>query len=320
MDVLILLAGVALAGGALWRFAPRERVETAIDFEPGKLAGGVDAWLAQAEAAVPGITPGTQKRIVWAGTSETQTPLSILYIHGFSATAQEIRPLPDRVAQALGANLVFTRLAGHGQDGAALARVTAGDWMADMAEALAVARAAGRRVIVIATSTGASLSVLALREAMGQGVAGLVMISPNFRVRNPMAAMLTWPFARSWLPRLAPHEQAYETVNPDHARYWTTRYPSVATFPMGAVVQAARHAPHAEIRIPALIVFDTNDKVIDHRATRAVAARWGGPVTLHPVSVGSGDDANRHVIAGDILSPGMTGPLTDAILDWARGL
>ena len=68
------------------------------------------------------IRPGLQKEIVWANpATKTKTPLAIVYIHGFSASKGEVRPLPDKVASALGANLFFTRLTGHGEDGAAMA-------------------------------------------------------------------------------------------------------------------------------------------------------------------------------------------------------
>lgn len=317
--LLAMLCLMAIAAAALWLFGAREPVETAQRFDDARLTDGVDAYLANAESGFDDITPGVQKQVVWAGAPETRTPVSILYVHGFSATSQEVRPVPDTVARALGANLVFTRLAGHGRGSAAMAEPSVGDWMADMAEGLAVARAVGDRVFVIGTSTGASLATLALHEDMGRGIAGVVMISPNFRVKNPLAALITWPGARVWLPMLAGKERSFEPRSDANATYWTTRYPSAAVFPMGAAVKAAFYAPHGETDVPALFLFDENDQVVDHRATRQVASRWGGPVTVSPVGVGPGDDAFRHVIAGDILSPGMTAPVSDAITAWIQG-
>ena len=78
------------------------------------------------------------KRIVWAGAAGQKTPLAVIYVHGFSASAEEIRPVPDEVAKALGANLFYTRLAGHGRSGDAMAEPLAGDWIEDMAEAMAI--------------------------------------------------------------------------------------------------------------------------------------------------------------------------------------
>ncbi|MBV2358326.1 alpha/beta hydrolase [Thalassococcus sp. CAU 1522] len=309
-----------VAGGALWLFGPRESVVTSVAFDETRLAGGVGNYLAQAEAGFDDLTEGTQKRVVWAGSPEQRTSLSILYVHGFSASSEEIRPLPDRVAQALGANLVFTRLQGHGRPGAALAEATVEGWMSEMAEALAVARAVGERVVVISTSTGGTLTALALHESMGQGVAGAVFVSPNFRVNDPAAALLTWPAARWWLPKLAGAERVFEPRNAAQGMFWTSAYPTTALLPMGATVKAARALDHGRIAVPALWVFDDADRVVDHAVTREVAAAWGGPSQLHVVKVGPDDDSHAHVIAGDIMSPSMTQALSGTIADWIAAL
>jgi hypothetical protein len=36
--------------------------------------------------------PGAEKKIIWAGEAAQKTPLSIVYLHGFSATRQERAP------------------------------------------------------------------------------------------------------------------------------------------------------------------------------------------------------------------------------------
>ncbi|TIW76048.1 MAG: alpha/beta hydrolase, partial [Mesorhizobium sp.] len=64
------------------------------------------AYVANVEAAVPNIRDGLEKEIVWANPMvHAKTPLSIVYIHGFSASKGELRPLPDDVADQLDANL-----------------------------------------------------------------------------------------------------------------------------------------------------------------------------------------------------------------------
>jgi len=120
-------------------FGPRPRVDWTITFSPEDLGADLDAYLSESEALFENIREGAQKEIIWAGTPGEVTPFSVVYVHGFSASKGEIRPVPDNVAEALGANLFFTRLTGHGQDGDALGRVTANDWLNDVAEALAIA-------------------------------------------------------------------------------------------------------------------------------------------------------------------------------------
>src|SRR6202007_3384630 len=102
------------------------------------------------EAEVTDIRPGLQKEIVWADpASRARTPLAIVYVHGFSASKGEVRTLPDRAAAALHANLFYTRLTGHGEDSDAMAKGSINAWVNDYAEAIAIGRAIGDRVIVI---------------------------------------------------------------------------------------------------------------------------------------------------------------------------
>ena len=312
---------VVLAGALAWLFGPREPVDTSHGFDPASLGDDLDAWLAAREAQVPGLRPEARKRIVWAGTPGERTPLSIVYLHGFSASAEEIRPVPDRVAERLGANLHFARLTGHGSDGRALAEASAGAWIADLAEAMAIGRRIGERVIVIGTSTGGTLAAhLAHDPALAEGVAGIVFVSPNFRVRNAGAFLLNWPRARVWLPTVLGPERAFEPVNEGHAAHWTTRYPSIAVLPMAALVAHVRALDHGGVQVPALFLYSEHDAVIAPAEVGRVAAAWGGPTEIHPFVMGAGDDPSSHVIAGDILSPGQTARAVDLISDWAQRL
>ena len=108
---------LALSITGLLLFAPREPVTGPLTFTQDRLGEDLDLYLAAEEGEYDDIIPGTQKRIVWAGEAGARTTFSIVYIHGFSATSEEIRPVPDNVAEALGANLYYTRLAGHGRGG-----------------------------------------------------------------------------------------------------------------------------------------------------------------------------------------------------------
>lgn len=319
--VLRFVLGLAVILGLLWLVLPREPVDTTIDFDPASIGPDLDAYLAAREADVPDLVPGTEKRIVWADDPGERMPLSVLYLHGFSATSEEIRPVPDRVAEGLGANLVFWRLAGHGRDGAAMAEPRAGDWIEDTAEALAVARAAGDAVLVIATSTGGTLAALAAADpALSEGVAGMILISPNFALENPAAGLLSLPGVRWWGPVVAGDEIGFEPISDAQERYWTTRYPTVAAVPMAALVDHARGLDYAVATVPALFLYSEDDRVVSPDATREIAARWAGPATLSPQVLGEQDDAFDHVLAGDIMSPGMTDDVVAEVLEWASGL
>lgn len=316
--VLLGVAAVLLAGAI---FAPREPVEMGETFEPRRFGEGIGVYLEVMESRFDDIRPGAQKRILWAGQRETPTPLSIVYVHGFSASSEEIRPVPDRVAEALGANLFFTRLSGHGRGNDAMGAPRVKDWMEDMAEALAVGRAIGDEVIVIGTSTGATLAHAALfGPAMAEAVRGVVFISPNYGINNPMAPLLSWPGARYWLPLLAGSRRSFEPQNEGHARHWTTEYPSEAVFPMAALVAHVGDMDHASLNVPALFYYDDGDQVVRPDLTDAVVAAWGGAATRARPLLTESDDRFAHVVAGDILSPGNTGRAVEEIVTWVTNL
>lgn len=316
-----LVAALIVIGLGVVLLAPVEPVDREISFKDSDLGVDLDVWLQQREAAHPDIVPGVAKRIFWAGAVVAKTPLSVIYIHGFSATSEEIRPVPDEVAKALGANLFFTRLAGHGRGSAAMGEPMAGDWIEDMAEAMAIGRRLGDRVVVIATSTGGALAAVAATDpALARDMAGVVLISPNFRLNSQAAVILDLPLARWWGPVVAGAERSFEPLNPGQAAYWTTRYPTTALFPMAALARVARGVDYSAAKVPALFVYSLEDKVIDPAAIAPVIAAWGGPVTQDVRQMQAGDDPFAHVIAGEIMSPGQTEPVTDAILTWAKGL
>lgn len=312
---------VAVLGGAFWFVAPREGVDMPAPFDASRIGADLPGYLAAQEARFDDITQGTEKRIVWAGPTGVKTALSIVYLHGFSATSEEIRPVPDDVAAAMGANLFFARLAGHGRGGDAMAEPRAGDWITDTAEALAIGRRIGDRVLVISTSTGGTLAAIAaadpdLAPDLMQHVAGIVFVSPNFGLNNPASAILEMPLARYWGPLVAGKERSFDVLNEAHGTYWTSRYPTVALMPMGAVIRYARGLDYADAGVPALFLLSDADQVVRADLSRGVAEDWGAGAKVVAITPGPEDDPYHHVIAGDILSPGQTENTVQEILDW----
>ena len=315
-----ILLVVLLVVGA-WALVPQDPVDRTISFNAASIGPDIDAWLAEREKMYPDIVPGTEKRVIWAGAKGVKTPLAVIYIHGFSATSEEIRPVPDQVARNLGANLFYTRLAGHGRGGDPMATATAGDWLEDTAEALAVGRRLGDRVLVISTSTGATLAAFAAVDpAMSADIAGIVMVSPNFGVKPAAAKILDLPAARYWGPVVAGATRSFNPVNAEQAKYWTMQYPTSALFPMAALVRAAKTLDLSAAKVPLMVIYSAQDQVVDPLKTLAQVKAWGADVRLEAREMAKGDDPYSHVVAGDILSPGQTPQTVALILDWAKGL
>ncbi|HEY9057742.1 MAG TPA: alpha/beta fold hydrolase [Aurantimonas sp.] len=309
-----------LATAGFWFLAPREPVDTTVRFDTAVIGGDPDTYLLRSEADIPNLRPNAQKEIVWAfPASRARTPLAIVYVHGFSATKAETRPLADNVAKALDANLFYMRLTGHGRDPAAMEQAQVNDWVNDLAEAIAIGRTIGNRVVVIGTSTGGTLATLgATVPDLMEGVEGLVLVSPNFGLRDRRAFLLDLPYARKILPQIGGAMHGFTPINPAQAENWTTRYPIGALVPMAALIRATLAADLSAITIPALALFSPEDRIVDPAATEDVMARWGGPTKT--VLVTSSGDPENHVIAGDILSPETTDTLAEKIIGWIRSL
>lgn len=314
--VVIALAALAI----LFVTGPRVDRDTTISFDWSAIGDDAEAWLAQREADVAGLRPDVAKEIVWANpAARDRTPLAIVYVHGFSASKGELRPVPDEVANALGANLFYTRLAGHGGDGAAMAQASLRDWVNDYAEAIEIGRKLGDRVVVVATSTGAALATWASAQpALARDVAGYAFISPNYGVQASGAWMLTLPWGGQIAELVAGKERGFEPRNEAHGRYWTTRYPTSATLPMAALTEIARDTPVETVTAPVLFIFSDADKVVRPELTRQMAERWGGPAEM--MLVEGSDDPGHHVIAGDALSPSTNGLVAGRITEWAKSL
>lgn len=311
---LLLIIGVV----ALYLFGAREPIDTTLRFDPSTLSDDLDTYLAETEAADPSIEPHATKEIIWAyPNSKAKTPLALVYIHGFSATKGETRPVADMAAQALGANLFYTRLKGHGAGSEAMAEPTVQDWIDDTAEAIEIGSRIGEKVVLIGVSTGAPLlTVAAVHPELKDKIAGYIIVSPNFKIQNASSSLLTLPYARQWVPVVGGAERSFETSNDLHAKYWTSTYPITALLPMAALVKHSRSLPFENIDKPALFIYSDADTVVDNNVSKKVMDRWGADTQLHLVE--GADDKNNHVIAGEALSPNKTDEVAGVITQWLK--
>ncbi|MEM1301546.1 MAG: alpha/beta fold hydrolase [Pseudomonadota bacterium] len=278
--------------------------------------GEMDEWLAAREADVPHLRAGCEKRVVWAGEAGQQTDLSIVVMHGFSASALEMHPVPERVAAELGANLYFARLDGHGADGAAMGRVTLADWQQTARETLAIGRMIGRRVITISCSTGCPLTVMAATEDAAQ-IAGHVMVSPNFRLKSRVArAVFDLPWFAVLGKLIIGRERGFGPRNLAHAQGWTYRYPFEALIPLRDTLRAFSAGRPAALSAPVLMIVSDRDRTIDSGYAREVAKGWRARVEA--LEMGPEDDPGHHVILGDALSPGQTDSGVAMIVAWIK--
>jgi pimeloyl-ACP methyl ester carboxylesterase len=145
----------------------------------GLLARDID----QRERATPGLKPDNEARIVFLdGVAQARRPLAVVYLHGFTASQAEGEPAHRALAAASGAHLFANRLHDHGTDmPMAMAGASPQAWRDDAAAAFKTGLALGERVVLVATSMGASLA-LDLAAGHPDEVAALIAWSPGIRV------------------------------------------------------------------------------------------------------------------------------------------
>ena len=313
----IALTGAVLVVGGL--LGPRERFEERW-IEP-RLRGDLDEYLATAEASIRNLRRGEERGIVWIDPeARSRTPLSLVYLHGFSADRHEVDPLVSQLGAELGANAYFARLRGHGRDGAAMAEATVEDWFADASEAVAIGARIGERAVLIGTSTGGTLAVWAAsREEAGGRLAAVVMISPNFHPKDRMSRLLLYPWGGVVARVVSGAERCFTEENAEQALHWTTCYPTSALLPMMALVEHVRTLDLSGVRVPMLVMYSPSDDVVDPGETQRVVATLTGADGKVFVYKGAGDPA-QHVLAGDILSPESTAVIVARVLQFLEPL
>ncbi len=274
----------------------------------------IDNLLESQEKMVRELRPGTEKKVLWAQDNGVKTKTSIVFIHGFSASRVETNPVVDLIAAKLNANVYFTRLRGHGQDGRALAEATYEDLLDDTIKAIEIGKLIGDNVVLIGCSTGCSLIHIALDQ--NQDIKAAIYISPNFGPKPIKGQALRIPGAKLLVPLIFGQEHSIEAKNDEYVTCWTTKYPTNALFTIKTTVLSAHQVDHYAIRVPIMMWFSDEDKVVNAKWTRKIASMMGDNVTLQNPSLTEQDDPACHGIVGDILSPSQTSGAVDKLLKW----
>ena len=274
----------------------------------------IDSLLEIQEKMAIGLRPGTEKKVLWSQGNGVKSKTSIVFIHGFSASRVEIDPVVDLIAAELKTNVYFTRLRGHGQDGRALAEATYEQLLDDTIEAIEIGKSIGDDVFLIGYSTGCSLIHIALDQ--NHDIKAAIYISPNFGPKPIKGQALRIPGAKFLIPLIFGQEHSFVAINDEYATCWTTKYPTKALFTIKTTVLASHQVDHQAIKVPIMMWFSDNDRVVNAKWTRRIASMMGDNVTLHNPSLTDQDDPSHHGIIGNILSPSQTSVAVDKLLNW----
>lgn len=286
------------------------------------------------------VVAGAERKIHWAKNSRQQkTKYAVVFLHGWGACRQECRPVPERIAEAIGANLYCNRLPGHGRRhkrGRLGGGGPDGDTLVDEAhpralmesavEALRVGLAIGEEVILLGMSTGGVLATwLTTLPSIRQHIAALVLISPAFALGHPLYPVLKHSFAmlrllpgsfgkrvRSWLIKaVIGNTKTSPALSEEHQRFNALVYPTEAILNLLDVLWTLETIKFSSVEVPTIMLGNPNDHVTNFRvkATNAFLRLGEVPKVLHCVT----NSEHPHVIASGMLSPSTVDEISDAV-------
>ena len=273
----------------------------------------VDAYLIGSEKQFSDIIEGTQKKVRWYQSKQQKTKYSIVYLHGFSASSQELNPTTELLADQLQANVFYTRLTGHGRSDDAMAEASTDDWKNDTKQAYKIGQLIGENVIFISTSTGGTLATWLLNQKDIKQPFANIMISPNYAVANNSAWMIKYWLGLKIAKLIKGDYYQFQPLSDAHAKYWTERYPIEAIRPMLSLLDDVESMDKSITTTPQLIVYSPDDKVIDVSEIKSVAKQFtNSSTTLHEFV--DSTDPYQHVLSGLACSEQSTGKMVETLL------
>lgn len=270
--------------------------------------GSIEKYVADNDAGLQ-LKPDNESRIFWANDSvKERTNYALLYLHGFSASWYEGYPAHVKFAEKFGCNLYIPRLASHGiETEDALIDMTPDLLWESAKEGLMVARSLGKKVIIMSTSTGGTLG-LKLAADFPEYVDGLILYSPNIRINNPAAFLLSKP----WGLQIGRKSNGgkYRITNDDFeskgCQYWNCKYRMEATVYLQQLVESTmKKETYKNVSAPVFLGYyykdDNNqDDVVKVSAMLKMYEQLGtAPDRKMKVAF---PEAGGHVIASDLTS------------------
>lgn len=259
------------------------------------------------------LKPDNEARIIWANDSIKQkTEYAIVYLHGFSASQEEGDPVHVNTAKKFGCNLYLSRLAEHGIDTTeALLHLTADNLWTSAKEALRIGEQLGDKVILMGTSTGASLALM-LAATFEARIYGLLLLSPNIAIADPAARLLNNPWGLQIARLVKGSEYNYSKDQRDiYKKYWYSKYRLEGTVALEEMLETSMTvATFAKVKQPTLMLYYYKDEVhqdsvVSVEAMKKMFERLGTPKELkREIAMPNTGD---HVIGSYIKSKDIAG-------------
>lgn len=268
-------------------------------------SNAVEQYVTSLESKLP-LRPDNQARIIWYNDSlKNKTEYSIVYLHGFSASQKEGDPVHFSIAKYFGCNLYLSRLHEHGikTDQPLLNYTAQGVWESAK-QAFAIGKRLGKKVILMGTSTGATLALKLAAEY--PEIAGLILYSPNIAINDPLA----WVANNPWGLQVAQLAKGKYNTSRDtsklYSTYWYKRYRMEGVVQMQELLESTmRASTFLKINQPVLVLYyyrdeEHQDEVVKVSAMKRMFRQLATPELLKRMS--AIPRAEDHVIGSFIKS------------------
>lgn len=256
------------------------------------------------------LKPDNEARIQWFDDSlKTKTEYAVVYLHGFSASQEEGDPVHYNFAQQFGCNLYLSRLEDHGVDTSeALLTFTADRLWNSAKEAYVIGKQLGKKIILLATSTGASLALKLAGEY--PDIAALILLSPNIEINDPNA----WILNNHWGLQIARMIKGKYNTSSDtsaiYAQYWNSKYRMEAAVQLEELVETTmKGSTFEKVQQPVLLLYyykdeEHQDPVVKVSAMKRMFTQLGTPDSLkRQVAI---PNSGEHVISSYIKVKDVT--------------
>ncbi|HKJ34207.1 MAG TPA: alpha/beta hydrolase [Balneolales bacterium] len=184
----------------------------------------LDKQIREREYAHEDLKPDNEARIVWFNDDKEVTEYSLVYIHGFTASQGEGYPTHVEFGKRYGCNVYLCRLFGHGLGDDALDDITPQRFIDSAVHALAVGKKIGKKVILMGTSTGASLAIFLASRF--KKINGVITYSPLIDFYDRRVKLLGNSGVNFTLTKLLNIKYVYAHINTSdkEKQYWYNHY------------------------------------------------------------------------------------------------
>lgn len=207
------------------------------------------------------LKPDNEARIIWNDDStKEKTEHAVVYLHGFSASQEEGGPVHRDFAKKFGCNLYLSRLDDHGVDTPEpLLNFTAGGAWNSAKEAYSIGKQLGKKVILMATSTGGTLALKLAAEY--PEITGLILLSPNIAINDPNAWLLNNPWGLQIANMIKGKYNHASDTSAIYAKYWNYQYRMEATVQLEELLETTmKESTFQKVKQPALVLYYFKDE------------------------------------------------------------